>query len=367
MLGTGAFATVYLADDPVLDTEVAVKVLAARHADDPDLRSRFIDEARTMRQVTGDRLVTIHDVGEAAGQPYLVMSVHRSGTLRDRIAATSSPIADEQLLRLIDEIAACLTAVHAHGVVHRDVTPSNLLVDGEATERSPTQLLGDNERLVLADFGIARSTDRTNVTVGGGTIGYMAPEQGRPSVGVDHRADVFGATQVIDDAARLADPLTAQRLAPAITRGHATDPDDRHASIDAWRDDLRRALVAPTQSRARSQFKWALLIAILALAATIIAVLVPREADAPDDGPIGANPAPQIIGPEELLLGDSATYTHEDRAGSTYEWTLPDGTTSDELTIEVTADDVGGFTIELTEDDGRDTSSNTLTVAVRTR
>ncbi|MGB3734038.1 MAG: serine/threonine-protein kinase [Ilumatobacter sp.] len=367
VLGSGAFATVYLATDPVLDTDVAVKVLDEVHAGDPDLRRRFIDEARTMRQVAGDRLVTIHDIGEAEGQPYLVMSAHRSGTLRNRLADVDGPLADGQILRMIDEIAACLRSLHAHGVVHRDVSPSNLLIDGDSTTRSPDELLGDGERLVLGDFGIARSADRTNVTIGGGTVGYMAPEQGRPTIDVDHRADVFAATQVVDDAVRLASPQTAQRLAAAIERGHAIAPGDRHDSIDEWHDDLSGSLTATQRTSAVPRRRLGLLLVAIALLATVVAVLIPRSADAPGDAPGDTIPAPQIIGPDELLLGDPAEYTHENRAGSTYRWTLPDGETSEQLRVQVTADDLDGFTIELTEDDGRATRSNTLTVTVRSR
>ncbi len=367
MLGSGAFATVYLADDPVLDTEVAVKVLAEHHARDPDLRRRFIDEARTMRQVSSDRLVTIHDIGEADGQPYLVMSAHLTGTLRERLANIDGPIADEQLSRLIDEIAECLRPVHEAGIVHRDVTPSNLLIDGDASDDAATELLGPDERLVLGDFGIARSLDQTNVTVGGGTVGYMAPEQGRPTVDVDHRADIFAATQIVDDAARHAQPDTAARIAAQLDRGRSTDVGRRHASIDDWRSDLRASLIPATASTGFSRRRWAAMIIATVVIATVVALLLPRGVDAPGDTPGDTTPTPQIIGPDELLLGDSGLYTHENRTGSTYQWTLPDGSTSDELTIEVTADELDGVTIELSEDDGRTTRSSTLAVTVRTR
>lgn len=356
VLGTGAFGTVYLADDPVLDTPVAVKVLAPQHAAEPDLRARFIDEARTMRRMTSDRLVTVHDIGEDDGQPYFVMSAHTNGTLRDRIAGLSGPIDEGQIARLVDGLAACLRAVHAHGVVHRDVTPSNLLLDGGDADRRPDELLGPHERLVLGDFGIARSTDRTDVTVGGGTVGYMAPEQGRPTIAVDARADLYAATQIVDDAARLADPKLGARLAPALRRGRAADPDDRHPDVEEWHRDLRSSLGGRTRSRRSAIAVVGLLLLAVGLA---VILLRPDGAD--------STPGPQIIGPDELLLGDSADYTHENRPGSTYRWTLPDGSQSDALVVTVTADAIDGPVIRLTEDDGGTRRTSSLTVEVRNR
>lgn len=371
VLGAGAFATVYLAHDPVLDAEVAVKLLAPQHAADPDVRARFIDEARTMRRLDSDRLVAVHDIGEHESQPFFVMPALRSGTLRDRLAeATELTTADVE--RVTTDLAACLNAVHAGGVVHRDVTPANVLIDGDAATRAD-ELLGADERLVLGDFGIARAADRTAVTVGGGTVGYMAPEQGRVGYDIDHRADIFAATQIVDDMVRLAEPSVATRMAPEIDRGRAANPDQRPSTADEWRDELLGSLRGASRSRERPRdgvtqpakrptnrpalvFVGLLVVALAAIAAAIVAS---RGGD--DDTPA----RPRIVGPEELLLGDSAEYTHEERDGSTYEWTLPDGSTSDSLTVTVTAETIDGVTISLAEDDGRTEYTNSLTVEVR--
>ena len=166
-LGSGTFAAVFEADDPALDAPVALKVLADHHSADPDVRNRFIREARLLRRSHSPRLVTIHDIGEENGQPYLVMELVSGGTLEQRLAATG-PLGRSDLARLVDELEACLVELERVGVVHRDIKPSNLLV---RSSRRSDALLGPDEQLVLADFGLARSTDASGLTVGGGTVG----------------------------------------------------------------------------------------------------------------------------------------------------------------------------------------------------
>ncbi len=162
LLGTGSFAAVYRALDPALDTEVAIKVLADHHSAVPDIRERFIGEARLLRRLASDRLVAVHDIGEHDGQPYLVMELVRGGTLAQRL--DGRPATREQCRHLVDELAACMTAVLEGGVVHRDIKPSNVLIRPDPTgapANAATPVLGAGERLVLADFGLARMVDRS--------------------------------------------------------------------------------------------------------------------------------------------------------------------------------------------------------------
>ncbi len=259
-LGAGGFATVYRAHDPELDSAVAIKVLADNWSGDAELRERFLREARLLRRIDSDRVITIHDVGELpTGQPYLVMALAPGGTLDDRLdraAATS-----EEIAAIGVQVAACLRVVHGNGLIHRDVKPSNLLLAGGADPGRG--VLGPSERLVLADFGLAKDLglqQSVDVTISAGTRGYAAPEQmtlgGRPSA----RTDLYAATGVMyrvlsghpppvfDDIRQVVHftdgPWMAGRLGQFFQTGMAFHPDHRHPDIEAWLHDLSSALAA---------------------------------------------------------------------------------------------------------------------------
>ncbi|WBB81422.1 serine/threonine-protein kinase [Micromonospora sp. WMMD882] len=182
LLGTGSFATVWLGHDPLLDAPVAIKVLAENWHHDLRVRERFLDEARLLRRIDDDRLVRAHGVGELPdGRPYVVLSLADGGSLRDRLAAGPLPV--PAALDLLAEIAAGVAVLHRHGVVHRDLTPGNVLFRSHP----------DGERVLVADLGLAKAlAAASGLTARAGTPGYMAPEQDDPLAVVDTRADVYG-------------------------------------------------------------------------------------------------------------------------------------------------------------------------------
>jgi serine/threonine protein kinase len=182
LLGAGSFATVWLAYDPALDGRVAIKVLAENWSHDLRVRERFLDEARLLRRLDHDRLVRVHAVGELPdGRPYAVLAWADGGSLRDRLARGPLPAA--VAVALLDEIAAGVAVLHRHGIVHRDLTPGNILFrSGPGAER-----------VLIADLGLAKAlAAASGLTARAGTPGYMAPEQDDPLAVVDTRADVFG-------------------------------------------------------------------------------------------------------------------------------------------------------------------------------
>ena len=158
---------IYVAHDRKLDRIVAVKLLAERLSEDPDLRVRFRREALTAARLSGEpHVVTIFDVGEHEGRPFTVMEHLPGGTLAVR--AEGGRVDPDQALAWLAQAAEALDAAHGHGIVHRDVKPANLLFDS-------------SDRLQVVDFGIARVVDETaGMTAPGtvlGTAGYLAPEQ----------------------------------------------------------------------------------------------------------------------------------------------------------------------------------------------
>ncbi|MFM6848365.1 MAG: serine/threonine-protein kinase [Terrabacter sp.] len=184
-LGVGAFATVWYGWDPALSVPVAIKVLADNWSHDADVRQRFLAEARLLRKISDDRVVRVHDIGELPdGRPYFVMDHADGGTLAELV--TSPPDAPTAL-RLGAESARALHVLHEHGVVHRDVKPSNLLLthrDGEP-------------RVLIADLGMAKAlADSSGVTMTVGTPAYIAPEQAYGTGGFDERADVYATAAV---------------------------------------------------------------------------------------------------------------------------------------------------------------------------
>ncbi|MHA6757641.1 serine/threonine-protein kinase [Streptacidiphilus sp. PAMC 29251] len=177
-LGAGSFATVWKAYDPELDTDVAVKVLADNWASNADVRERFLAEARLLRRISSPRVVRVHDVGVEDDRPYFVMDYIQGGTLAERVGHCRPA----EALRLAAEAGCAVQVLHDAGVIHRDVKPSNLLLDAG---RTPAAVL-------VADLGSAKQlADASGLTVTTGTPAYMAPEQAFQTTGFDARADVY--------------------------------------------------------------------------------------------------------------------------------------------------------------------------------
>ncbi|MFE9448938.1 serine/threonine-protein kinase [Streptomyces sp. NPDC006739] len=177
-LGAGSFATVWKAYDPELDTVVAVKVLADNWASNADVRQRFLAEARLLRRISDPRVVRVHDVGVQDDRPYFVMDYVRGGTLAEKVGQCGPA----EALQLAAEAGYAVQVLHDAGVVHRDVKPSNLLLD---TASTPAAVL-------VADLGSAKQlADASGLTVTTGTPAYMAPEQAFQTGGFDGRADVY--------------------------------------------------------------------------------------------------------------------------------------------------------------------------------
>ncbi|WP_422752347.1 protein kinase domain-containing protein [Micromonospora sp. WMMD708] len=240
LLGAGSFATVWLGHDPALDSRVAIKVLAENWSHDLRVRERFRDEARLLRRLDHPRLVRVHAVGELPdGRPYAVLALADGGSLRDRLAAGTPPV--PPALELLDEIAAGVAVLHRERVVHRDLTPGNVLFTSTA----------DGERVVIADLGLAKAlAAASGLTARAGTPGYMAPEQDDPLAVVDTRCDVFGLGRL--GLRLLGGPGPRPHLdgvpAPVVAvlrRATAPRPADRYPDADAFRAALCRAAGPP--------------------------------------------------------------------------------------------------------------------------
>ncbi len=164
-IGQGGMTTVYKAIDAVRNETVAVKVLSPYIAQDPKFKSRFKREIELLLELKHPNVVPVLDYGEDDGLAYIVMPFMPRGTLYNRLE--SGPLTPQEGVQLIDDVAAGLQFAHDHGIVHRDVKPSNIL-------------LSDEGRALLSDFGFAHVGDLSGSLTGSAVIGtpaYMSPEQ----------------------------------------------------------------------------------------------------------------------------------------------------------------------------------------------
>ncbi|MBB5873995.1 tRNA A-37 threonylcarbamoyl transferase component Bud32 [Allocatelliglobosispora scoriae] len=243
LLGTGSFATVWLGHDPVLGARVAIKVLAENWSHDLRVRERFLDEARLLWHLDHDRIIRVHALDELPdGRPYLVMAWADGGSLRDRLG--TGPMRAGPGLRLLREIAAGVAVLHEHGIVHRDLTPGNVLF------RSGP---GGAEQVVIADLGLAKAlAAASGLTARAGTPGYMAPEQDDPLSIVDTRTDVYGlgrlGLRLLSAGARSGVPATVFDVLRTAT---SRRPADRHPDAAAFAAALDRATAVPSAARRR--------------------------------------------------------------------------------------------------------------------
>ena len=268
-LGRGGFATVYEARDTTLNRIVALKVLHSQPANDIRFIQRFQQEASIAANLDHPHIVTIYEVGEDAGQHYLAMTLLPGQTLDELLANVQGPLLLEQTVSIVEQIAGALDYVHERGLVHRDVKPSNIIVD-------------DTGQSTLLDFGIVRAADGTALTTIGtvmGTPQYMSPEQAEGGE-VDARSDVYSlgvvayqicTGQVPFDAEsplvviRLhADkqPLSPRKLNPqlpvevgwVLIKALAKKPEERYQSAGELAQALRQAIVeAKVQSWQRAK------------------------------------------------------------------------------------------------------------------
>jgi hypothetical protein len=266
-VGAGGMGVVYRSFDPELRRPVAIKVprLGTAHAD-PALHARFLREARAAARVRHPYLCPIHDAGECAGRPYVVMEFIDGESLQERLRRGGYQDARAAAL-LVLQVAQALQAVHDEGITHRDLKPGNILLDRAG-------------RPHLADFGLARAAgDSERLTAEGviaGTPAYLAPEQIDPAVGTPGPAsDVYSLGVVLFEmlAGKLpySGPALFQQirdgippdlaslrsdLPPAlvalVARAMARDPAERFASagalaaaLDAWRGADRTRRGAP--------------------------------------------------------------------------------------------------------------------------
>ena len=176
-LGRGAMGTVHLGEDVVLGRRVAVKELAGPLATLPEVRERFLREARALAQISSPRVVQIFDLFQDGDRQFLAMELCEGDSLAARLRETGSLPAQEAA-RLGAQIAEALASAHARGVIHRDLKPANVLFSGNDIK--------------VADFGLARLGDSAMTREGAvmGTPFYMAPEQTRGAA-VDARADLY--------------------------------------------------------------------------------------------------------------------------------------------------------------------------------
>lgn len=184
ILGAGGMGTVYRAHDSRLDREVALKLLPLHLSTNPEVRERFLVEARAAAALEHPNVCSVHEIGNADdGRPFIAMACYDGETLKERL--TRGPIAANDAVAIAIQLARGLSAAHARGIVHRDVKPGNIMLCADGTVR-------------LLDFGLAKVADvsLTGPGITPGTVAYMSPEQTRGDP-VNHLSDLWSLGVVL--------------------------------------------------------------------------------------------------------------------------------------------------------------------------
>jgi eukaryotic-like serine/threonine-protein kinase len=332
LVGTGGMSSVYRARDALLERRVALKILHDYHGADEETTERFRREARAAAQLSHPNIVTVIDRGEDEGRQYIVFEYVEGETLKDLIERTGAlPI--RRALELAIEIGSGLAFAHRHGLVHRDVKPQNVLLNGDGTAK-------------VTDFGIARSLDvEHGVTQTGtvlGTSNYIAPEQasGQP---VNAQTDVYSLGVVLfelltgevpfpgenfvavamrhvhEEPPSVLErrPETPLRVVGVVERALEKDPRDRFVSMEEFVAELRTCLAAlgdegdrdatlivpspvvregrPHRARQRRS-AWPVVVLLLGLAliAATFAAVILTETNVPVVGDAGSAPSASV-------------------------------------------------------------------------
>jgi eukaryotic-like serine/threonine-protein kinase len=308
LVGHGGMSSVYKARDSLLERNVALKILHEQYTSDEDFVERFKREARAVAQLQHPNIVTVIDRGEAEDRQFIVFEYIDGENLKE-LVVRKGRLEVREALEIAIEVARGLAFAHSQGIVHRDVKPQNVLLNGDG-------------RAKVTDFGIARSLDVDGMTQTGtvlGTSNYIAPEQasGQP---VDTPSDVYALGVVVYEMLAGEVPFPGEslvavamkhvhepppnlldvrrdvplRVAAAVDRALEKDPEQRFGSMDAFASELEaclaelddpesdsdRTMVIPARQRhaPRKQVsRWPIIIgllALLAVAAIVVGLLL---------------------------------------------------------------------------------------------
>lgn len=263
-LGEGGMAAVFKAYQPSMDRYVALKVLPRHFASDPEFIGRFAQEAKVIANLQHPHILPVHDFGEADGYTYLAMRFIEGGTLADWLKE-NGPLSLEKIRSITTQVGGALDYAHARGIIHRDVKPSNILVD-------------EWGNCLLTDFGLAKMAENAvHLTQTGGILGtpaYMSPEQGLGQK-IDLRSDIYSLGVVLYQMAigrlpyqaetpmavvikHIHDPLPPpsrfqpdlpEALERVILKALAKNPEDRFATAGEMVKALQNATELPTLAK----------------------------------------------------------------------------------------------------------------------
>jgi len=241
VLGQGAQSTVWLAFDPRLEREVAIKVMRPGNGSDAQALAQWLDEARSVGRVKHPNIVPVYEADIQDNQPYLVFEYIAGQTL-DQLLRHRGALSPREAVALMLDVLDAVAVAHASGVVHRDLKPSNVLVDSAGHAR-------------VMDFGIAaRIADRNRndpVAPNGGTVGYLSPEAANGAAPTPSM-DIFSAGVVLAELLMgrpLIDEPDAYRAVYRVVHEHLSLPDDINPDVD----DRLRAIVARALARDPNQ------------------------------------------------------------------------------------------------------------------
>jgi serine/threonine-protein kinase len=205
VIGRGGMGVVYKANDPHLNRLVAIKMMTGGYSDNPDLLKRFYREAQSTGNLQHPNIVTVYDLGDLEGNPYLVMEFLEGESL-DAVINSHNPLSLITKINFICDVCHGLAYAHHQGIVHRDIKPGNIMVL-------------KNGSVKIVDFGIAHFGDKTVTRTGQliGSLGYMSPEQvnGKP---IDTRTDIFSTGVVLYQLLTYALPFDGDSTAATLLK-----------------------------------------------------------------------------------------------------------------------------------------------------
>ena len=296
-IGRGGMGTVFKALHRKLARTVAVKFLPDELAGDPEFRARFEREARALAMLNHPNIVAVHDFGQEGDESYLVMEYVAGGTLSKKL-----PMAREKAIPLLIQVCDALAYAHQHGVVHRDIKPDNILLDGD--------------RAKVSDFGIARivrpnerRVTASNVAVG--TMDYLAPEA-RGGAAPDPRQDIYAMGVMIYEVLTGHMPVGTFEPLPSpldavVRRALMPQPEQRQQTADELKRDLEGALIADGDDLPPEEHTFLRAVALLQSISTAVAMWAALQSLTPKV--IAPDAANALIAVGAKTLPDGRLYT----------------------------------------------------------